>query len=123
MQAADRTASSGAPTSSARPIRVLVADDAPRLRDAICGLIAAEADMVVVGAAGDAATAIALASDTQPDIALLDVNMPGGGAHAAAAITRICPVTRIVALSACKDRASVLEMLRNGALGYVVKGT
>jgi PAS domain S-box-containing protein len=103
-------------------IRVLVADDARTLRAAICDLIAAEPDMELVGTASEAAGATWLARRRTPDVALLDVKMRGGGALAAREIASASPKTRVVALSAYADRGSVLEMLRNGAVGYVVKG-
>ena len=118
--------SGGASTGTQRPpdpIRVLVADDEQSLREALCDLVAAEVDMEVVGAASDAEEAISLAQQTAPDVALLDVKMAGGGAHAAAQIAVVSPKTRVVALSAYEDHASVLEMLRGGAVGYLVKGT
>jgi PAS domain S-box-containing protein len=103
-------------------IRVLVAEDEQPLRDAICDLIHSEAGMEVVGAASSAADAVAIASTTQPDVALVDVRMPGGGARAASEIRLSSPDTRIVGLSAYEDQATVLEMLRAGAVGYLVKG-
>src|SRR5262245_53267310 len=103
-------------------IRVLVADDARTLRAAICDLIAGEPDMELVGTASEAASAIRLARKRAPDVALLDVKMQGGGAFASAEIASASPRTMVVALSPSADRGSVLEMLRNGAVGYVVKG-
>ena len=80
--------------------------------------------MGLIGTAGDADEAIALAGDERPDVALVDVSMPaGGGARAAREIARCSPDTRVIALSAFEDRPTVLEMLRAGAVGYLVKGT
>ena len=103
-------------------IRVLVADDQKPLREAICDLVAGEPDMEVSEAAADADEAIALVQRTGADVALIDVRMAGGGAHAAAEIAAVSPETKVIALSAYDDRGSVLEMLRNGAVGYLVKG-
>jgi PAS domain S-box-containing protein len=100
-----------------------VADDKPAVRDAICDLVAEQDDMEIVGAAPDARQAIELAGSSAPDVALLDVKMPGGGAEAAEGIRRVSPRTRVVALSAYEDLASILAMLRGGAVGYLVKGT
>ncbi|MGZ8566079.1 MAG: EAL domain-containing protein [Actinomycetota bacterium] len=117
----------GAPTAGdgARArIRVLVADDEPALRGALADLLAQEDHVLLVGAAADADEAIDLASRERPDVALVDVKMPaGGGARAAREIQRISPDTRVIALSAFEDRPTVLEMLRAGAVGYLVKGT
>jgi EAL domain-containing protein (putative c-di-GMP-specific phosphodiesterase class I)/AmiR/NasT family two-component response regulator len=105
------------------PIRILIADDEPALRDAIADLLANEDGLVLVGEAGDADQAIELAGTRQPDVALVDVSMPaGGGPRAAREIIRVSPDTRVIALSAFEDRPTVLEMLRAGAVGYLVKG-
>jgi EAL domain-containing protein (putative c-di-GMP-specific phosphodiesterase class I) len=109
--------------SNAR-IRVLVADDEPALRGALAELLAHEDRVSFVGAAADADEAIALAARERPDVALVDVKMPaGGGPRAAREIQRLSPATRVIALSAFEDRPTVLEMLRAGAVGYLVKGT
>ena len=104
-------------------IRVLVAEDEPIVRRAIVDVIAAFPTMRVVAVTADAEEAIAAALTELPDVAVLDVRMPGGGgAYAAREIVARSPQTRIVALSAHEDRESVASMLRAGALGYVVKG-
>jgi EAL domain-containing protein (putative c-di-GMP-specific phosphodiesterase class I) len=104
-------------------IRVLIADDEESVLDVLNALIAAESDLEVAGSARDAETAIQLAIREQPDVAILDVRMPGGGGpRAAREILRRSPVSKIIALSAHEEVDSVLEMLRAGALGYVVKG-
>jgi EAL domain-containing protein (putative c-di-GMP-specific phosphodiesterase class I)/FixJ family two-component response regulator len=105
-------------------IRVLVADDEPVVRAALGELVEAEDTLELVGVATDAQGAIDLALREHPDVALLDVKMPGGGGPRAAREIRIGSLqTRVVALSAYEDRTSVLEMLRAGAVGYLVKGT
>jgi EAL domain-containing protein (putative c-di-GMP-specific phosphodiesterase class I)/FixJ family two-component response regulator len=111
------------PDASVEPIRVLIADDEPPLRHALAELLAHEESLVLVGSAGDADEAISLAGARRPDVALLDVNMPGGGGpRAAREIMRVSPSTRVIALSAVEDRPTVLKMLRAGAVGYLVKG-
>ncbi|MGH2540453.1 MAG: response regulator, partial [Actinomycetota bacterium] len=111
-------------SGAAEPIRVLIADDEPALRGALADLLAHEDHVLLIGAAGDADEAIAIAGDARPDVALVDVSMPaGGGARAAREIARCSPSTRVIALSAFEDRPTVLEMLRAGAVGYLVKGT
>jgi EAL domain-containing protein (putative c-di-GMP-specific phosphodiesterase class I)/FixJ family two-component response regulator len=105
-------------------VRVLIADDEPALRGALAELLHHEDRFELVGIAGDADEAIAMAESSRPDVALVDVKMPaGGGPRAAREIGRISPDTRVIALSAFEDRPTVLEMLRSGAVGYLVKGT
>ena len=105
-------------------IRVLVAEDEEAVREALVDLLASDPAIEVVGSAKDADEAIDMASSSKPDVALVDVKMPGGGgARAAREIRANSPQTHVVALSAYEDRRTVLEMLRAGAVGYVVKGT
>lgn len=104
-------------------IRVLIADDEQSVLDVLTALMDAESDLEVAASARDAETAIQLAMREQPDVAILDVRMPGGGGpRAAREILRRSPDSRVIALSAHEEIDSVLEMLRAGALGYVVKG-
>ncbi len=101
-----------------------MADDEPAVRGALAELLAHEDGVVLIGAVSDADEAIEMASREQPDIALIDVKMPaGGGPRAAREIQRKSPSTRVIALSAFEDRPTVMEMLRAGAVGYLVKGT
>jgi signal transduction histidine kinase len=105
-------------------ITVLIAEDEPAVREALTDLILTDDQLKLVGAAGDAEQAIHLAGRHRPDVALLDVKMPaGGGPRASREIRAVSPDTMVVALSAHEDRATVLQMLRAGAAGYLVKGT
>lgn len=105
-------------------LRVLVADDEPLMREAIASIIQDEPALNMIGAAEDPFSAIELAERLQPDVAVVDVRMPGGGgSEAARGIHQVSPGTAILALSASDDRDSVLRMLRAGAVGYLVKGT
>jgi DNA-binding NarL/FixJ family response regulator len=103
-------------------IRVLIADDEPALRHAIGELVEAEPELELVGSAAAAAEAAALARETRPDVAVLDVRMPGGGLEATRLIAEASPETAVLALSAYEDRATVIAMLQAGAVGYLVKG-
>jgi EAL domain-containing protein (putative c-di-GMP-specific phosphodiesterase class I)/FixJ family two-component response regulator len=110
--------------NSVDPIRVLLADDEPALRIALTELLSHEERVELIGTAADAEEAIRIAESNRPDVALVDVRMPeGGGPHAARGISRVSPGTRVIALSAYEDRKNVMEMLRAGAVGYLVKGT
>lgn len=103
------------------PIRVLIADDNADVRDALGSLIESDAELELVAAAGDAIEAVELAAQKQPDVALVDARMPGGGGVAAAeGIATRAPQTTIVALSASGLLSPALEAL---VTGWIVKGT
>jgi signal transduction histidine kinase len=103
-------------------IRVLIADDDRSVRETIAGLLALKKSVRVVATAGDATEAISQATESLPDVAILDVNMPGGGPWAARQLRQASPNTKVIALSAHSDRATVSDMLQSGAVGYLVKG-
>ena len=106
-----------------RKTRVLVADDDSSVVDVLRALIHSQEDLRFIGAANDTEHAIALAVREQPDVALLDVRMPGGGGvRAAREISRRCPGTRVIALTAHEDEATVIAMMAAGANAYVPKG-
>lgn len=108
----------------AGPIRVLIADDEAVLRAALADLVASDDDLELVGSARDAEETIALAEAVQPDVALVDVRMPGGGGlRVAEELRRRAPSIRVLAHSAVDDRSTVVRMLEGGAVGYLVKGT
>jgi EAL domain-containing protein (putative c-di-GMP-specific phosphodiesterase class I)/DNA-binding NarL/FixJ family response regulator len=105
-------------------VRVLLAEDDPVVRSALVDLLATDPGLELVGLAADADEAIAAAERLRPDVAVLDVRMPGGGGpRAAREIARRSRATRIIGLSAHGDRSSVNDMLRAGAIGYVLKGS
>lgn len=104
-------------------ISVLIADDDRFVRDALQALVGSEPRLDLAGAASDAEQAVELARRLRPDVALIDVRMPGGGGlRAAREIGECSPETRILGMSAHDDRASVARMLDAGAVGYIVKG-
>ena len=106
-----------------RIISVLVAEDDPSVREALGDLLADDPTLELVAVAANADEAIQIATEYQPDVAMLDVRMPGGGGpRAVREIARCSPRTRILALSAYEEKASVYEMLDLGASGYLVKG-
>jgi signal transduction histidine kinase len=106
------------------PISVLIADDLPLVVDALTELLGSDPSIVVVATANDAVAAVEAAAPARPDVALRVVRMPaGGGGVAARGIREVSPHTKIVALSAQFDRASVVAMVRAGAIGYLVKGS
>ena len=103
-------------------IRVIVADDHPLFREGVINSLQASGDVAVVGQAADAAGALRLAREHLPDVALLDVTMPGGGLQAARDIATACPATRIVMLTVSEDEDDLMAALKAGASGYVLKG-
>lgn len=107
-------------------IRVLLADDQPLMRGGFRALIDAEDDMTVVAEAADGPTAVRLAGEVHPDVALLDVEMPGGdgisAVRAIAADDRLADL-RVVMLTNYSFDAYVFDALRAGAAGYLVKDT
>jgi EAL domain-containing protein (putative c-di-GMP-specific phosphodiesterase class I)/CheY-like chemotaxis protein len=109
---------------SSRRYRVMIAEDEPEVRSALADLMTAQAGLDVIGAAEDTDTAISIAEEHQPDVALVEVKMRGGGApRAIREIADRSPATKVIVLSAFEDRFTVVEMIRAGAAGYLVKGT
>jgi DNA-binding NarL/FixJ family response regulator len=103
-------------------IEVLIADDEARFRRVLVAIVAAEADMVVVGEAADGAETLSKAVALVPDIVLLDVSMPGtGGIEAARAIKEWLPTTKVLMLTASDEEDDLFKALRAGASGYLQK--
>ena len=104
-------------------VRVLIADDDPLIRDVLRDVLDDEPDLQVVAVAADAREAVELAEQHAPAVVVLDVRMPFGGGHAAAAeIIQRAPGTRILAFSAYTDAGAVDEMRRAGVTDYLAKG-
>ena len=104
------------------PIRVLLAEDQAMIREALAALLSFEDDIEVVAQVGrgDEVTAAALAS--KPDVALLDIEMPGmDGLTAAAALSKASPGTRIVILTTFGRPGYLRRAMEAGASGFVVK--
>ena len=104
------------------PIRVLLAEDQAMIREALAALLSFEDDMEVVAQVGrgDEVTAAALAS--KPDVALLDIEMPGmDGLTAAAALSQASPGTKIVILTTFGRPGYLRRAMEAGASGFVVK--
>jgi EAL domain-containing protein (putative c-di-GMP-specific phosphodiesterase class I) len=92
------------------------------VRSVLAAYLSLEPLFTLAGSASSADEAVALATETRPDVALVDVGMPGGGQEAVRGILERSPQTRVVALSGSSDRGVVLEMVRAGATSYLVKG-
>lgn len=102
-------------------MRILIVDDHALVRSGIASLLSAN-DIDVVGEANSGAEAIEKTRHLQPDIVLMDVRMPGcNGLHATQLIKTEMPDTRIVMVTAFDDDEALLEAMKNGAAGYVLK--
>lgn len=103
-------------------IRVIVADDDELVRAMLGAMIDAAPELELVGVGTDAEQALALAAEHRPDVAVLDLNMPGGGAGAAVRLKAAHPDLRVLVLTATDDPATKRELAGAGADGYIVKG-
>lgn len=103
-------------------IRVIVVDDHPLYRSGVVSTLREYPGIDVAGEGGSAADAIRLAGDLKPDVALLDISMPGGGLAAAAEIARASLPTRVIILTASEVDEDVIAALEAGAAGYTLKG-
>jgi DNA-binding NarL/FixJ family response regulator len=105
------------------PISILLADDHPLFRQGVAHSLAADTGFAVIAEADSGEQAVELARRLQPDLVLLDINMPGiGGIQAAAQIAAGLPATRIVMLTVAENQDALLSALKAGAHGYVLKG-
>ena len=103
-------------------IRVLLADDHKILRDGLRALLERTEEFKVVAEAGDGEEAVRKAAETTPQVIVMDLNMPQmNGIEATRLITSANPRVKVVVLSMVLDRESVVETLKAGACGYVLK--
>lgn len=105
------------------PVRVVLADDHPVVRDGLAALLASVDGIEVAGTAATGREAIRAAVTLQPDVLVLDIQMPDlDGVEAAREVTRAAPTTAVLMLTMFDDDQSVLAAMRAGAAGYVLKG-
>ena len=106
-----------------KPTRVLIADDHPLFQAGLAGLLAASPDTELAGTAATGPQAVEIARQTQPDVVLMDLHMPGmDGIEATRRILAGNPHTAVVVLTMFDDDDSVVAALRAGARGYLLKG-
>jgi DNA-binding NarL/FixJ family response regulator len=104
------------------PIRILVTDDHAVLRAGLTALLNAETDFTVVGEAADGRECLRVAQMTQPDVILLDINMPNlNGLDALPQLRHIAPNSRVLVLTMHDDVTYLRQVLRAGGAGYVLK--
>ena len=107
---------------SSNPIRVIVADDHGMVRRGIVSFLKNNADIHVIGEAQDGRQAVELCEHLQPDVVLMDLQMPEmDGVAATRAIRKQSPTIQVIALTSFQDRDKVQEALYAGAISYLLK--
>jgi len=105
------------------PVTVMVVDDHPMWRDAVARDLA-EAGFDVVATAGDGPQAVRRAKAAEPDVLVLDLNLPGlPGVEVCKEVVAAQPKLRVLVLSASGEHADVLEAVKSGATGYLLKSS
>lgn len=104
------------------PVRVVIADDHARMRGKVRDALES-GGCVVCGEGASAAEAVKLSLEHTPDVALLDVHMPGSGIQAAREISRALPDTAVVMLTQSAEDDDLFDSMRAGASGYLLKDT
>ena len=102
--------------------RLLIIDDHPIFRRGLAATLTEAGGFEICGEGASAEAALSLAEGTEPDLVLLDLSMPGGGLSALKALRERWPALRVVIMTASEERDDLMESLRAGAAGYIVKG-
>ncbi len=109
-------------TNGPDPIRIMIVDDHPLLREGIISLVGKQSDMRVVGEASDGKEALQLFKQCTPDVTLMDLRLPGiDGIDVMTAILRDFPDAKFIVLTTFSGDAQVLRALKAGARGYLLK--
>jgi two-component system, NarL family, response regulator LiaR len=103
------------------PISVVIADDHVLVRQGIRAFLETHADIAIVGEADDAASAVAICDKEKPQVALVDMVMPGGGISATRDIRIASPTTQVVLLTSFEDAQQIVAAIQAGALSCLLK--
>jgi two-component system, NarL family, nitrate/nitrite response regulator NarL len=110
-------------TDDQKPIRLVLADDHPIYRDGVARILQEAGDIDVVGQAQDGEAAAVLCETLLPDLVLLDISMPkGGGIGALSRIVQMEKPPLVAMLTASEDEGDLMQALKMGAAGYILKG-
>jgi DNA-binding NarL/FixJ family response regulator len=104
------------------PVRILLADDHPVVREGLAAILGTEPDFDVVATVGTGPEAVAHAEELRPDVAVLDLEMPGGGVEATRAVRERVPGCAVVVFTAFDRDEQIIAALKAGATGYLLKG-
>ena len=108
--------------TSRQPIRILIVDDHPIVRQGLHSLLSNHADLQIIAEAAQAQQALAIAKQDPPDVVLLDIRLPGvNGIEAARQLYRECPQTRVIMLTSYDDDEYLVGALEAGARAYLLK--
>lgn len=106
------------------PIRILIVDDHPVVRTGLASMLATQENFVVVGAASSGEEALSLLGETEPDIMLLDLRMPGMNGIETLTALQKCPAPpRVIVLTSFETDEDVYRAIQAGAHGYLLKST
>ena len=106
------------------PVRIVVAEDHPELREVLCEQFQLEPDIEIIGEARNGWEAIAAVGRLAPDVLTLDLDLPGlSGLDVLPVVRWYSPATKVIILSGQDDEETIREALRRGARGYIVKGS